>query len=151
MENLKKSILSAALGIGLTVNMLAPSAVFATQEATFSAVENSRTSIIVPFWVNVSSITLSMTYSGGAVQWRGIVQGKANTASINANFRLEKQNSNGNYVLIDTWTASTKTTKLDKSVSIVGSRGIYRLTVTATVKSTSGVSETVTDSLVKTL
>lgn len=148
---MKKSILSAALGLGLIVNILAPTAAFASQEATFHPVEGVKTSTIVPFWVNVSSITLSMTYSGGAVQWRGIVQGKANTANINANFRLEKQNSNGSYVLVDTWTASTTTTKLDKSASVVGSRGTYRLTVTATVKSTSGVSETVTDSLVKTL
>lgn len=148
---MKKSILAAALGLGLIVNILAPSAAFASQEAASPAVEGFRTSIIEPFWVNVSSISLTMTYSGGAVNWRGIVQGKENTASIDANFRLEKQNSNGKYVLVDTWTASTKATKLNKKVSVADAKGTYRLTVIATVKSTSGASETVTDSLVKTL
>jgi len=142
---MKKSILVAIVSLCLAFSASMPAAASASSESApiGDGVNQTR-------WANVSDITLSMTYSGGAVNWRGIIQGKSNVVRIDATFTLEKLNANGKYEYVDSWTASTTTMKLDKSGSKTTAKGTYRLSVKATVTTTSGATETVTDSLVKT-
>jgi hypothetical protein len=92
-----------------------------------------------------------MSYSGSSVSWGGQVWGNSNTASIKATYKLEKKNSDGSYSTVTTWAnLSTVSDLLISSGSASAAKGIYKLTVTAVVTSTSGVSETVSDSLEKT-
>ena len=88
MFKLKKSILVAIVSLCLAFSVSLSTVAFASAEAKAvgDGVNQTR-------WTNVSDITLSMTYSGGAVNWRGVIQGKSNTASISATFTLEKLNS----------------------------------------------------------
>lgn len=149
---MKRIIIAAALGLCLVCNASMPTAAFASSEVGAAAKGNSiGLGIIEPFWVNVTSTKLSMSYTGGTIDCVGIVSGKSNVASISAAFKLEKQGANGTYNLVKSWNASTSTTKLTNTNSASGTSGTYRLSVTATVKTTSGGTEIVEDSVVQAL
>lgn len=149
---MKKIVIGAALGLCLACNASMPAAAFASSETGNAATGNSiGVGIIEPFWVNVTSTKLSMSYSGGTIDCVGIITGKSNVASINATFKLEKKGTSGTYSPVKSWNASTSTTKLTNSNPVSGTSGTYRLSVTATVKTTSGGTETVEDSVVQTL
>lgn len=137
---MKKSLFAAIVSICLIFSMSVPAVAFASDGG----------GIYQPQWVNVSSILLTMGYSGGAVNWTGEIKGYTGVTSISATFTLEKKNASGQYEYVDSWTASSTKTYLYKAASKTTARGTYRLSVSATVKGSSGT-ETVTDSLVKTL
>lgn len=137
---MRKTFLSAIVSICLIFCVSVPAVAFA------SAGDN----LCQPQWANVSSIFLTMNYSGGAVNWTGEINGYSGTTKISATFTLEKRNSIGKYEYVDSWTASSTKTYLYKAASKTAAKGTYRLNVTANVTGSSGT-ETVTDSLVKTL
>lgn len=91
-----------------------------------------------------------MSYSGGAVNWTGKITGYSGVNSISATFKLEKLNSSGKYELVNSWSASSSSTTLYKAASQTTAKGTYKLSVSGTVKTSSGSTETVSDSLVKT-
>lgn len=101
-------------------------------------------------WVNTASITLNMSRSNNKVTSETVVTGKAGTTSISASFTLERL-VNGNYVLVDSWTASSSSMLL-KDIHTTSNcpSGTYKLTVEATV-TRNGTSEYVSDSLSKSL
>lgn len=106
---------------------------------------------IQPQWINVALIQLSMSYSGGNVNWSGLITGNSNTASIVATYKLEQINGNTTTIK-GKWPDSTYTsTFLFSSNSAAATQGIYMLSVSAVVTNTSGVSETVTDFLIRSL
>lgn len=109
---MRKTFLSAIVSICLIFCVSVPAVAFA------SAGDN----LCQPQWANVSSIFLTMNYSGGAVNWTGEINGYSGTTK----------------------------TYLYKAASKTAAKGTYRLNVTANVTGSSGT-ETVTDSLVKTL
>ncbi|MDR1328184.1 MAG: hypothetical protein LBK23_01105 [Oscillospiraceae bacterium] len=117
---------------------------------TGAAAAPAQTSGIQPFWTTISSISLSMTYSNGKVNWEGYISGNSNVTSIAATYTLEKRNSNGTYSSVDSWSVSGSATYLDSSGSKTVATGTYRLTVNVTVTASSGASETADKSLSKT-
>ncbi len=137
---MKKTFLSAIVSICLIFCVSVPAVAFASD----------GDNLYQPRWDNVSDIILTMSYSGGAVNWTGEISGFSGTKKISATFTLEKRNASGRYEQVDSWTASSTKTYLYKSASKIAVPGIYRLSVVATVTGSSGT-ETVRDSLVKTL
>lgn len=137
---MRETFLSAIVSICLIFCVSVPAVAFASDGGN----------IYQPQWVNVSDIILTMNYSGGAVNWTGEINGYSGTTNISATFTLEKRNASGKYEYVDSWYASSTKTYLYKAASKTGAKGTYRLSVTAAVIR-SGVTETVTDSLVKTL
>lgn len=119
-------------------------------QATGAVASASGQSGIQPLWTTISTITLSMSYSGGKVNWGGLISGNANVAGISATYTLEKLNSSGTYSSVDSWNDSGTNTYLSSSGSKTASTGTYRLTVSATAVTTSGTSENASNSLVKT-
>lgn len=137
---MKKSLVAAIVSLCLIFSMNVPAVAFASDGG----------GIYQPQWANVSSILLTMGYNGGAVNWTGDITGYSGVTSISAVFTLEKKNASGKYEYVDSWTASSTKTYLYKAASKTATSGTYRLSVSATVKGSSGT-ETVTDSLVKAL
>ena len=137
---MKKSFITAIVSVCLIFSMSVPAVAFASEGG----------GIYQPQWANVSDILLAMDYNGGAVNWTGEISGYSRVTSISATFTLARQNSSGQYEYVDSWNASSTKTYLYKAASKTTARGTYRLSVSATVKGSSGT-ETVTDSLVKTL
>ena len=64
------------------------------------------------FWVNVASIDLGLTYSGNVVTCSGTIRGNANVNSISATFTLSRQNANGTFTAVKTWSRSSNTRTL---------------------------------------
>jgi len=137
---MKKTLLSAIVSICLIFCVSVPPVAFASDG------DNPYQ----PQWDNVSKINLTMNYSGGAVNWAGEIEGYSGVTKISATFTLEKRNASGKYEYVDSWAASSTKAYLYKEASKTASRGTYRLSVKATVTGSAGT-ETVTDSLVKTL
>jgi len=137
---MKKTLLSAIVSIGLIFCVSVPAVAFTSGE------DNPYQ----PQWDNVSKITLTMNYSGGAVNWTGEIEGHSGVTKISATFTLAKKNTSGQYEYVGSWSESSSKTYLYKAASKTAARGTYRLSVTATVTGSAGT-ETVTDSLVKTL
>jgi hypothetical protein len=123
------------------------SAVQATGAVAFAS---DQLSGIQPFWTTLSTIALSMSYSGGKVNWGGSISGNSNVASISATYTLEKRNTRGTYLFVDDWNYSGTNTYLDSSGSKTTATGTYRLTVEVAVVTTSGTTESASNSLVKT-
>lgn len=106
---------------------------------------------IQPFWVNVANVSLSMSYSSGKINWVGQIKGLSGTNSIVASYTLEKKGSNGGYTFVDSWqNLKSSSSILISNGSTSGTAGTYKLTVSITV-TRNGVTETVTDSLEKSL
>jgi hypothetical protein len=140
VNEMKKSLVAATVSLCLIFSMSVPAVAFASDGG----------SVYQPQWVNVSDILLTMDYSGGAVNWTSEITGYSGVTSISAAFTLEKKNTDGKYEYVDSWTASSAKTYLYKEASKTATHGTYRLSVSATVKGSSGT-ETVTNSLVKTI
>lgn len=106
---------------------------------------------IQPYWINTSSISLTMSYSSGKVNWVGQIVGYSGTTRIAATYMLEKKGSDGSYTYVASWpNLQTYSSILISSDSATGTAGTYRLSVAAIVVR-NGFTETVTDSLEKTL
>jgi len=91
---------------------------------------------IEPFWQNAATIALNMTFSGGAVNSSGAVTGQVGTTGITAFFTLHRQNANGTFSLVYSWSA----TNGDTAMILLSSRttpnqtaGTFRLSVNAGV------------------
>lgn len=79
-----------------------------------------------------SSITASLSISGGTAQVAGRVGAKYSGAYCSIKVTLQKKNSNGTWSAVKSWTKSgTSSTSAGGSVSV--SSGSYRTCVTATV------------------
>jgi len=105
---------------------------------------------VQPQWVNVTTISLSMNYSGGKVSWNGVISCNTTMSKITATYKLQKIETSSS-TLVGTWPDSKNSSSfLSSSNSATTPKGTYLLSVSATVTNSAGVSETVTDSLVKT-
>ncbi|WP_026476235.1 hypothetical protein [Alkaliphilus transvaalensis] len=110
-----------------------------------SMVTNGQSKIveIAPLWLNINSITTSLSISNtGVASSSAIISGAKGTTSISAIYSLEKKSGN-TWSTVRTWTDSTSATRLTFAESSNVAGGTYRLSVTATVVR-NGVSETVT-------
>lgn len=106
---------------------------------------------IEPFWQNAAAITLDMSRNGGTVTSSGRIAGQAGTTAISASFTLARQNANGTFTNVDSWTASSNSMLVSSSRSTTGqSAGTYRLSVSASV-TRNGTIETVFESHTMTL
>jgi len=108
---------------------------------------------IQPYWTTLSSIALSMSYSGGKVSWGGSIDGNSNVVSIKATYTLDIL-SGGSYSFVEKWDVSGTKTWLDSSGVTSGTpptpKGTYRLTVNVTSTTSSGTVENTSTNLVKT-
>ena len=103
-------------------------------------------------WVNVNTIDLDIVYSGNTASCSGRIRGKSDVNSITATFTLRRVNANGTTTLVSTWSglsSSTNSLNFSGTYSPVSVGETYRLSVTATLTTTSGVSETVSHSFDK--
>ena len=103
---------------------------------------------IDPFWTNTASIRLDMNLSNGNIISNGSVTGQNGTTGISATFTLSRQNANGTFTVVDTWSAThgASTMILTSSRTTAGqSAGTYRLSVTSRV-TRNGTTETVSES-----
>jgi len=88
------------------------------------------------FWQNAASISLDMQFSGGVITSTGRVNGQSGTTAISATFTLARQNTNGTFTEVDTWTATNGAHPFLLSTSRTTSdlaAGTYRLSVSAGV------------------
>lgn len=106
--------------------------------------EQSSMAEAAPFWLNINSITTTLSISdAGTASGNIIISGASGTTSIKATYKLE-QKSGSSWSTVQTWTDSTSATRLTSSVSRSNvAKGTYRLSVTTTVVR-NGVSETTT-------
>ncbi|MCL2221851.1 MAG: hypothetical protein FWC20_06885 [Oscillospiraceae bacterium] len=118
-----------------------------------TAIAAGTTEVFQPLWDNTAAITLNMSFSNGRVTSTGSVQGRTGTTAITATFTLERQNANGTFSVVDTWTASNGTIPLHLASSRVTSNqtaGTFRLSVVASV-TRSGTTEVARNSHTMTL
>ena len=98
---------------------------------------------IAPFWTNVSTATLVVTFSNGQAVGSGTIVGISATQSITATYTVERHDSAG-YTYVGSWGASSSSRILNTSHSYPATQGkSYHIKVTATVTSTSSVAETI--------
>jgi hypothetical protein len=97
---------------------------------------------IDPYWANVMNIPVSLSFSGTTANCQAQVNALSGTTSITGTATLDRENSNGAYTTVYTWTGlSSTTTILNFSGTCTISTGYtYRLTITVTVVR-NGVSE----------
>ena len=102
--------------------------------------------VITPLWLNINSISLSLSYGSNKANVGCNINAKVDTASISADFVLQEQNGSS-WSTVYTWPTQTATGRyLFFSDSVAATQGkTYRFKVTAKVTNTAGVSETVTD------
>jgi hypothetical protein len=107
--------------------------------------------IISPQWVNTQSISLNMSYGSGLIEWTGKIVGYPNTTKISVSYMLFKKTAGGSYTLVDSWTnLTTYSSYLNSTGSAAAVLGTYKLSMTGTVTSSTGVVESIHDSLEKT-
>jgi len=144
---MKKRILSTLLGICMILSLVQMPAFAATDPDT-TRITNDGNQLR---WSNTATITLNMSYSRGTISWSGSVLGKSDVTKISVTYTLYKQNSNGSYSKVDSWTDSTtSSTILVSSGSATGTAGTYKLTISGTVTAPGG-SESVSTDIVKSL
>jgi len=140
-------IMVIVFAITLSMSVITTSAGTSNQQAASNGIIE-----IEPFWVNTNSIVLGITYSGTTASCSGRIRGNSNVNSITATFTLRRVNSNGTLTTVRTWSGlSSNTSSLNFSGthSSVSSGQTYRLDVTATLTTTSGVRETVSQSFTR--
>lgn len=145
---MKKRILSAILCVITVVGAFGlPSAQAVSSE--LAASENLSGGAELR-WANTASITLNMQRNNNRVTSDSVIVGFAGTTRISASFTLEKL-VNGEYVNVDSWTASSNSMILNNSrVTPNCTAGTYKLSVSATV-TRNGTPENVSYSLVEKL
>jgi len=101
-------------------------------------------SVAVPFYDNISSISVNLVFENGRGSLTGMVLAYSGTTSITANAVLERQNANGTFTPVCTWSNLTANGSffLWDATYFVSRNHTYRLTLTATVVR-NGRSETV--------
>ena len=102
---------------------------------------------IDPYWANLTSLDVGLSFSSGKGTISGVVIGNTGTTQITANAVLECLNSNGTYTRVASWNNySVSGDLLVISETCYVTRGYtYRLTITTTVYK-NGVGETVSGS-----
>lgn len=105
---------------------------------------------IAPFWQNVQHIVLDLQFTGSTAECSGVVRGNSGTTRITATFTLERQNANGTWSSVASWSESADDSLLTfsashSSVTTTGNT-TYRLRVTALV-TRNGVTEVATFSV----
>jgi hypothetical protein len=123
----------------------------AARTGLVAAEASDGTSGFQPYWSTLSTITLSLSYSGGKVNWGGSISGNSNVTSINATYTLYRLNANNAYTYVNSWNNYGSQTYLNSSGSQTAAAGTYRLTVEVTATTSSGTTESVSSSLSKTL
>jgi hypothetical protein len=104
-------------------------------------------------WVNATSISLNISYSGSTATCTGTIKGISTVNSIKATYTLKRVNSDGSLTTVKTWSnlsSSTSYLNFDGTYSTVSKGERYRLEVSATLTTTGGVKETVSDYIEKT-
>jgi hypothetical protein len=135
-------ILLTVLVVALSCNTVSASAA-----TTYFIVENAKPIEMELFWVNATSIDLGISFSGNTATCTGRIKGKSDVNSITATFTLKK-NTNGTLTTVKIWSglySNSNSLNFSGTYSPVSKGETYRLEVTATLTTTSGDKETVSD------
>jgi|GEM_PF-1197365 len=98
---------------------------------------------IQPFWQNVNSATVRLSFSGTTAHCSSTIVGLSGTSSISATMKLQRVNGN-TVTTVSTWNHSVNGNRLVISESAtINTSNTYRLVVDATVVR-NGVSESIT-------
>ncbi len=135
--------------VALCLSVLVIMSLVSTTAFAANIADKGTNSTNMARWMNVSTINLSMLYSGSGVSWSGKISANLGTTKIAATYKLYKKNANGTYSLVNTWASNANSDILISTGSAISSKGTYRLTVNATVN-TNGIKESISDSLEKT-
>jgi len=103
-------------------------------------------------WVNTNRIDLGISYSGTTASCAGFIEGKSFVVNITATFTLRRVNSDGTTTTVATWyeTSNGSLLGFSASYSPVSKGQTYTLSVSATLITSSGGRETVSDSITRT-
>jgi hypothetical protein len=143
-------ILITVIAMVFSTSTVVASATMVTTDYTEKSISLTEMEL---FWMNTSSIHLGMSFSGDTVSCSGLIRGNANINRITATFTLRRVNTNGTLTTVRTWSglsSSTNTLRFEGTHLPVRRGETYRLEVTATLTTTSGIRETVTDSITRT-
>lgn len=125
-------------------------ALLALSGQSFAAENPSKSmtpGIIKPLWINIDKINVNLTFAGSQANCSARVYGKTGTTMITGTAVLARQNSNGTYTTVKTWSnlVSYSDTLTFNGIHYVTTGYTYRLSFTAAV-TRSGSTETVTAS-----
>ena len=98
-------------------------------------------------WSYVSSVTLNMLFSKNSVSASGTIRGTSDVSSISATYTLKVKETNGTYTTVHTWPtvyASGRNLSFSGTASVQSGK-TYRLYVSATVTTSNGNTEYVSD------
>lgn len=106
--------------------------------------ESERNITVVPFWQNVSLVTVCLSFDGSKGSLDGYVFGQQWVTSITVNAVLERLNADGTYSHVNSWNGMTANDKnfFWDTTYYVAKGHTYRLTLTATAVG-NGYSETI--------
>lgn len=121
-----KKLLSILLSALFIITVMAPGLCLAVEEESIESPESPMR------YTLTSSITASLSISGGTARVAGNVTAKYASAHCSIKVQLQKKDSNGVWHGVKSWTNSgTLSTSAGGNVSV--SSGSYRTCVTATV------------------
>ncbi len=121
-----KKLLCMLMSVLFIVTMMAPCLCLAAEE------ESHESPVIPTRYTLTSSITASLSISGGKAQVSGRVGAKYSGASCSIKVTLQKKASNGAWYSVKSWT-KTGTSSVSTGGSVSVSSGSYRTCVTATI------------------
>ena len=121
-----KKLLCTFLSMLFIVTLMAPSVCLAVEEEPFEP------PIDIDEYTLTTSISASLTISGGVANVAGRVGAKYSDAHCSIRVSLQKKNSNGSWSSVKTWTASG-TSSISTGGTYSVSSGSYRTCVTATI------------------
>lgn len=121
-----KKLLCTFLTVLFIVTLMAPGLCLAAEQDPFEP------PIDIDEYKLTSSISASLSISGGVAKVAGRVGAKYSDAECSVKVSLQKKNSNGSWSSVKSWTASG-TSAISAGGSFSVSSGSYRTCVTATV------------------
>jgi hypothetical protein len=115
------------------------------------ALDGREYSAVVPFYLNTSSVSVNLTFSGANANCQGTIAGFSGTSMITATLSLYRVSANGSMTLLRSWSGGNASTLLTVSgTQAVSSGYTYRLSVSAQV-TRNGTTENVSNYVEKTL
>lgn len=95
------------------------------------------------YWVNTSIISLDISFESETAYCSGMIFGNSNVSKIVATYILQRKNADGTFTTVKAWSSlnTTGTYHAFDELFSVTKGNTYRLKVSATVTSSSGISE----------
>ena len=127
-----KRVIALMLAVLACISALSVSAIWTGQVATEERASLTAGQIAL-FWVNTSSVSCTLNFSGNKAACSAIVSGMSGTTKITGTLTLYRQ-SGSSWVYVDSWSGSSDSSVLRFSESAMVSSGYnYKVVVNASV------------------